>query len=304
MTGIVKRLLSFLLSGTGLLLSACTAASDTGSSPTPAPVKTAPPAASAGFSASAALRRPERRRITVKIPQGEIGGILYVPPKPGRLPLIILSHGLGASHLSLEDWAEDFADRAGCAAFCFDFRGCGSLSSGTSEEMSVMTEADDVSAVLSAARSWDFVDPDKIVLLGESQGGVASAIAAARYPQDIAALILLYPAFVIPDHLHEQFSSPEEVPEVFTLFGIPLGRRYALDLWDCDVYSEIRAYDGPVLLIHGTADQIVPFSYSQKALEVYPDARLIAAEGAGHGFFSERARAFEDMTAFLQSVGI
>lgn len=295
----MKRLLSLLLTGTGLLCSACAPSEKSSQAPpSPAPSLTA-------AAACTPSRRPrvERREISVSA-GGEIGGILYVPQSEKPLPLIILSHGLGATHASLEDWAQRFSRETGAAAFCFDFRGCGSLSSGSPTQMSVMTEAEDVAAVMDAARSWNFVDPGKIVLLGESQGGFACAAAAAAQPELPAALVLLYPAFVIPDHIHARFASPEEVPDVFEQLGVTLGARYALDLWDYDVFQEIGFYRGPVLLIHGTADNIVPVSYSQQAAAVYPDAELIEVEGAGHGFFAERSQAFLDTVQFLESAGI
>ncbi len=59
-----------------------------------------------------------------------------------------------------------------------------------------MTQVADVEAVITAAKQWDFVDPDKIVLLGGSQGGYVSAVAAARYANEIAELFLVCPAFV------------------------------------------------------------------------------------------------------------
>ena len=44
-----------------------------------------------------------------------------------------------------------------------------------------------------------------------------------------------------------------------------------------------------MLLIHGDADSIVPLSYSERALEVYPSAELKVVEGGGHGFYGEDA---------------
>lgn len=44
------------------------------------------------------------------------------------------------------------------------------------------------------------------------------------------------------------------------------------------------------MLIHGDEDAIVPLSYSQRAVDVYPSARLEVIEGAGHGFYGEDAQ--------------
>ena len=57
-----------------------------------------------------------------------------------------------------------------------------------------------------------------------------------------------------------------------------------------------------VLILHGDADNIVPLSYSEKALEVYSSARLEVFPGAGHGFYEEDAkRAIELITEYLDS---
>jgi len=43
-------------------------------------------------------------------------------------------------------------------------------------------------------------------------------------------------------------------------------------------------YDGKVLIVHGTSDNVVPISYSRRAIETFKDAKLKEIPGAGHGF--------------------
>ncbi len=43
-----------------------------------------------------------------------------------------------------------------------------------------MTEVSDLEAVLNSARKWNAIDKNKIVLAGFSQGGIITAITAAR----------------------------------------------------------------------------------------------------------------------------
>lgn len=235
-----------------------------------------------------------------------IYGVAYIPETgTEKVPLVISAHGLGGSYRSNLAYAEQLASH-GLATYCFDFRGGGgSRSDGSTTEMSVMTEVSDIQAVLDAAKSWDFVDSQKIVLLGASQGGITSAIAAARRTDDVAGLILLYPAFVVHDDIHKRFSSLDEVPAVFQFNWITAGRPYVEDMWDYDVYSEIGNYTSKVLLIHGSADGIVPVSYSDRAAEVYPDAEYYVINGAGHGFggaaFEEAVNHIFD---YLQEIGI
>lgn len=46
----------------------------------------------------------------------------------------------------------------------------------------------------------------------------------------------------------------------------------------------MKNYDGKVLIVHGTSDNVAPISYSRRAIETFKDARLKEIPGAGHGF--------------------
>lgn len=230
--------------------------------------------------------------------QGQrIYGIAYIPStEEEKIPLVICAHGLGGSYRSNAAYAEQLANH-GIAAYCFDFRGGGGLrSDGDTTEMSVMTEVSDLEAVVEKASEWDFVDENKIVLLGTSQGGIASAIAAARHTDRIYGLVLLYPAFLVSDAVHEQFDSLEDVPDSFRFNWITAGRPYVEDMWDYDVYEEIGNYTKKVLLMHGTEDDIVPISYSNRAAEIYKDVEYYVIDGAGHGFSGS---AFDEAVSYL-----
>lgn len=230
------------------------------------------------------------REIWVENDGQRIYGVAYIPEgadSASPVPLVILSHGLGATHTMMVPYAQELAEH-GYAAYAFDFRGgatSGSQSDGDTTGMSVMTEASDLEAVAAAAQSWDFVDTSRIVLAGGSQGGMVSAVVAARNPNLARALILLYPALSIVDDVHAAFASEADVPETYSLFGwMTVGRNYATDVWDYDVYGEIGKYASPVLIVHGDHDNIVDVSYSQRAAEVYQDCELDIIPGAGHGF--------------------
>jgi pimeloyl-ACP methyl ester carboxylesterase len=41
------------------------------------------------------------------------------------------------------------------------------------------------------------------------------------------------------------------------------------------------------MIIHGTADPLVPISYSEKAFSIFKDAQLIRIPDAGHGFYND-----------------
>lgn len=210
-----------------------------------------------------------------------IRGCIYLPEKTAqKFPLVIFCHGFGSNFRELMHHGEGFAESGICCLF-FDFCGGGpeSLSDGKFEEMTVDTECKDLETVIDCMRELDYVDPERIFLQGESMGGLVSALVASRRPKDIRAQVLWYPAFVVPDGARKRYEAGER-----EVFGLRLGEVFDREAKDIKVYELIPAFHGPVLIIHGDQDTIVPLSFSEKALSVYEDARLIVIPGAGHGY--------------------
>ena len=83
----------------------------------------------------------------------------------------------------------------------------------------------------------------------------------------------------------------------------PLGRIYALDAFDYDVFEHMEDYAGEVLIFHGDLDSIVPLSYAQRAAETFPHATLHVVPDAKHGFFGkQRMDILEEIERFIQTV--
>lgn len=221
----------------------------------------------------------------------QIYGVIYIPQNAGdKIPTVIFSHGFGGNYQVGAGYAEALAKK-GYAVYCFDFCGgsTGSRSDGSTLEMSIFTEQADLEAVLGMIREQPFVDGDNIFLMGTSMGGAVSAITAAAHEEEIQGAILLYPAFVIVDDVKERFAGAEDIPDTYYHMWMTVGRVFAEDLLDYDIYEAISAYKKDVLLIHGDADGIVPLSYSEKAAEVFDSAKLEILPGAGHGFYGKDA---------------
>ena len=215
-----------------------------------------------------------------------IYGQLYRPQVDGLVPLVIFSHELTYTHETGIEYAKELAS-LGVATYIFDYRGGSvrSRSDGETTDMSVMTEVSDLEAVLATAKTWDFVDTSRIVLLGASQGGVVASIVASRHVAELHAMILMYPALLINDDIHRMFKSLDKVPDRMRYLGwIPVGKRYVADMWDFDVYRDMGRFDKPVLLLHGDKDGAVPLSYSQRAAEVYPKGCLHVIKDGRHLF--------------------
>ena len=220
-----------------------------------------------------------------------IYGHAFIPDSgKDSYPTVIICHGIGNDHSHTDYIGMMLAER-GIAAYTFDFCGGGenSESSGDFLQMSVRTEADDLMDVTDYVRTLDFVDRNNLFLLGQSQGGYVVTEIAHMRQEDLRGIILMFPAFNINDLTAERYSAPEEVPETGVIFDQTVGRSYFLDAMAEDIEADMRAYNGHVLLLHGSEDDIVPITYSKRASELFPDAQLITIEQASHGFFGEHA---------------
>jgi len=212
-------------------------------------------------------------------------------PEGENLPVAIVSHGFMAWQDTVRQYTKELAQMGYCA-YCFDF--CGgsvmkkSKSDGATTDMSVLTEMQDLEAVIEYVQSLPH-NSKELVLMGCSQGGFASALVAAKHPGLVNKLVLFYPALCIPDDaragkmMFARFD-PMNIPERINCGPMKLGRCYVADVINMDPYEEIKHYHGPVLIVHGTKDNIVNLGYSRKAQRSYPNAKLHIIEGGAHGF--------------------
>lgn len=203
----------------------------------------------------------------------------------GKIPTAIIAHGFGANLTRCEPYARALAEN-GFAAYVFDFVGGGRQikSDGKMTEMSVLTEAADLYVVLDGIAKRDEVDPANVFLSGESQGGFVASYVAASRPDDVRGLIALYPAYVLQDDAKKRTPDPNAIPETTNVMGMTIGRIYTSDALSFDIYDMLPNYERNVLIIHGTADPIVPVAYAERAARVFPSAELVKIDGAGHGF--------------------
>lgn len=228
----------------------------------------------------------EMREIPCVSDGNRLYGEAFIPRTPGKHPAVIMSHGYGATHAGFYPMIDTLA-KAGYVCYCYDFAGGSrfSRSEGRTEEMSIFTERQNLLDVIDLVRSWDFVDPESVFLLGESQGGCVSAITAPYVSDKIQSIVLVYPALCIPDDGFALYPTIESVPDTVTFMGMRIGRPYYERFYDgFDIYKEIAGYQGDVLIIHGTEDGLVKPEYSAKASNVYANCEFHLIFGAGHGF--------------------
>ena len=236
--------------------------------------------------------------------ENTIYGKIYAPVESGKFPAIILSHGYNGTNA---DWVNEctYYAKHGYVAYALDFCGgsVNSKSSGKSTEMTVLTEKADLTAVLDHISGLDNVDKTKVFLMGGSQGGLVTALTAAEQVDRVKGVLLYFPALCVPDDWKKKYNSLDEVPATQNFWGLELGKCFVEDIWEMDVFSVIGAYDKDVLIFHGDKDDIVPLSYSQKAVdEIYPCADLVVFPGEGHGFTPSAGKtAMEKIVEFMDA---
>ncbi|MGH2725064.1 MAG: alpha/beta hydrolase [Actinomycetota bacterium] len=189
----------------------------------------------------------------------ELGGWFFAAVgSDGRAVLVCNGNAGNRSHRVL--LAEALRDR-GWSVLLYDYRGYGGNPGRPSEQ----GLAKDARAAVSWLADRDDVDADRIAYLGESLGGgVAAGLAAERPP---AALVLRSP-----------FTSLADLGRVHYPF-LPVG---ALLRDRFPVVDHLRSYDGPVLVVGGEADTIVPPDHSAAVARAAHRSRHVVIPGADH----------------------
>lgn len=233
-----------------------------------------------------------------------IYGRLYLPKNlPGKKKAVILSHGLAGNYRDVTKYAQYLAGQ-GYVTYAFDYPGGAKngCSTGVGQlNMSIFTEEQNLKTILNAVRNRSDVDRYQVSLLGESQGGAVSAMLASKYPKEVKSLILLYPAFSITDYAQVAFKSINRVPDTLNLVGFTVGKNYFAKLFNYDLLKSATKYNGPVLIMHGTDDIIVPEIYSEKANKKFKHSKLYIFKHAGHDFKGKYVtRANRLITDFLK----
>jgi len=145
---------------------------------------------------------------------------------------------------------------AGFSVFAYDYRGYG-LSEGRPSEANAY---EDIEAAYLYLTTELNVSPNRIIAFGRSVGGGSAVDLASRFP--VAGLIL-----------ESSFTQAFRVVIPFPLFPFDKFRNQA----------KLKQIQVPVLIIHGTADEVIPFTHGQALWETAnPPKYRFWVENAGH----------------------
>ena len=198
----------------------------------------------------------------------ELSGVLYLPNGDGPFPVVFFAGGLGAGYGYLEDIAKRLT-KNGIATALFTFAG----EAGT-DDLTVLTEAEDLNAVIDGVCTLPVIDSSNVFLFGHSFGGLVASYVGCSYPDKIKGMILLEPAYPLKEEINATPNSE-------------FSQRFIDDLYSFDIYDCMPSFKGEVIIFLGTAEGSGGYSWPSlyaKAQEDFPSAELVYVEGADHSF--------------------
>ncbi|MFG0252427.1 MAG: alpha/beta hydrolase [Phycisphaerales bacterium JB038] len=197
-------------------------------------------------------------------------------PPEQALGTVVHAHG-NAMSVDNHHPITAFLAEYGFNVFIFDYRGYGRSQGKIRRREDALA---DLRAALAYVRTRADVDARRLALFGHSIGGALSLMAAPDEP-DLAAIVAVSP-----------FASWRGVAASAVGGGDPpnaLGRFIARVLlrWDTEPIERLpEIQQCPILLLHGTRDEIVPYSHSQALLAAGTAAEVAVSlrtvEGGDH----------------------
>ena len=245
-------------------------------------------------------------RVSIDGSKGKLAAIIQKPElqQGQRCPMVMLCHGFnGRKEGALFELIADSLMQHGIASIRFDFNGHGE-SEGDFVEMTVPNEIADAMCVYEYVRDLRYVS--EVAIVGHSQGGVVAGMTAGQAePESFAAVVLMAPAAVLRDDAIRGSTmgatyDPLDPPEYVSLFGqLKLGREYIKSAFSLPIYETSARYQGPALIIHGTADRVVPYTYGERYHQIWPGSEWVLLDAFDHGFSQNVYRASAIVSDYL-----
>lgn len=204
------------------------------------------------------------------------------PDQPGasKRPAVLFAHG-NAELIDHQHVIVEGCHLLGIHVMLCEYRGYG-RSTGTPSQRHLV---EDFVRCFEILQGREVVDGKRIVLHGRSIGtGVVCAVAARCSP---AAVVLRSPFLSVRDMARAFLIPPFLVLDPF------------------DNVKALRQYGGPVLILHGDRDTVIPVQHGRRLQQLVPGARYIEYAGYGHNDFPEHSeRYWKDIAGFLRDVGV
>lgn len=238
----------------------------------------------------------------IRNPQGELLDCSFHDDGqgvPDGRRLVVIGHGVTAN--KDRAWATALSDvlaAAGIASLRFSFSGNGD-SEGDFRESCPTKEAEDLRAILQACGGW------RVTYVGHSMGAAVGVMVAAEDPR-IEALVSL--GGMVHTHAFALRKFGELTPGIDCMWEkpeCPLSPEFLADMEQVgSVQGLAEAIEIPWLLVHGSADTVVPLEESEVMLEMAGgEVELISMDGVDHVFSDDAAGQMAHLvTEWLQSL--
>lgn len=253
--------------------------------------------------------QPETRRggaiiSRTDIEYGNVSGFslrmdAHVPDGLGPFPAAIIVHGgawvAGDKNHTVKPLFRPLSE-AGYAWFSISYRLANSMGSGSTIQNGIapalMLESaiDDVRRAIAYVKehaSEYRVDVNRIALIGESAGAQLASVAALKPRQNgaVRAVVALYS----PSDLVTLARTSRQIPNWarHAFQGTQWEAMLLASLRDLSPVTWVHKDAPPFLLVHGTADSLIPFEQSstmcEKLRAVGGSCEVYAVQGGGHG---------------------
>ncbi|XP_071010156.1 alpha/beta hydrolase domain-containing protein 17A [Oncorhynchus clarkii lewisi] len=207
--------------------------------------------------------------------RGNRVGCMYIRCAPTARFTVLFSHGNAVDLGQMSSFYIGLGTRINCNIFSYDYSGYG-VSTGKPSEKNLYA---DIEAAWQALRTRYGISPENIILYGQSIGTVPTVDLASRY--ECAAVVL-----------HSPLTSGMRVAFPDTK------KTYCFDAFpNIEKVSKITS---PVLIIHGTEDEVIDFSHGLALFERCPKAvEPLWVEGAGHNDIELYSQYLERLRRFI-----
>lgn len=207
----------------------------------------------------------------------------FVPQRDSDKTLLFF-HGNAGNISHRGDSIKIFHD-LGLNVLIFDYRGYGQ-SEGKPTEAGLYKDARAAWNYLTQTRG---ISNQQIVLFGRSLGGVVAAKLATEV--DAGAIIL-----------ESTFSSARDMAqELFPILSYVIPLRF-----NFDSAQFIQEVDSPVLVIHSTEDEIIPYAQGRKIFEAANQPKQLLEISGDHnsGFLTSQPRYGKELKQFLEGINL
>lgn len=208
---------------------------------------------------------------------------------------ILFLHG-NAENISTHVQSVLWLVQEGYTVFAFDYRGYG-WSGGDAPDIPGVHR--DARAALSRVLSLAGVSPDRLVVFGQSLGAAIAVHTVATAPSSRRprALILDSPFTGYRKIVRDKLSSLIVTWPIAWPASRFFDDEYSPERW----IGKIAPV--PVIVIHGTADRVVPYAHGKMLYDLASDPKGIwTVEGGGHGTALRNPEVRGQFLAFLASV--